>query len=81
MCALTGTPNLNLYFPKLRQQDYGGYKYMPLSMNYTLFAKDGHPKSENVIMEMNNILFNGKELSLDFIPLAERMEGVHFTFI
>ena len=81
MCALTGTPNLNLYFSKSKEINFNNRTCMPLSMSYTLFTKDEYPKSEHVIREMNNILFDGKWLSSEFIPLTERMEGMHYKFI
>ncbi len=81
MCALTGTPNLNLYFSRLSRSEYPGHIFMPLSMSYTLFAKDNYPKGESVIKAMNSILFESKKLSSEFLPLTERRDGLQYEFV
>lgn len=80
MCALTGTPSLSLYFSEFDKHKHN-FKFMPLSMNYTLFTKSRYPKVKDIIKEMNNILSGKRKLSDKFVPFIERQENVHYEFV
>ena len=55
MCGLSGTPSLSLYFSDCILNKHN-FKFMPLSMNYTLFTKRNQLKPNNEIREINNML-------------------------
>ena len=81
MCALTGTPGLNLYFSYQNTLKYIHNKLMPLSMSYTLFSPLGYPKCSSVIKEMNTILEGKRQLSKTFVPYSERKQKLHYDIV
>lgn len=81
LCALTGTPNINLYFSKSEHRNYYSHTFMPLSMSYTLFAQDQYPRFETIVSVMNLVLSESIQLSSEFIPLMKRKENIHYEFV
>lgn len=80
-CALLGTPNITLFVSDDIKYQYYSFRFMPISMNYSVFTENGYITAEKAFDVLWRVLHFKINLKEHYISLDQKVEKRHYEII